>query len=260
MDVARKCSLNEFFLCYNFAQQERTPAPELTSLKEFENNMPAKKLRLIGSFAVLVTFALAASCGSFFVDPTLTAVSVGPQNLSINVNETRQMTATGTYSDGTQKTISSGVNWSSSNASAVSVGQTSGQVTGVTVGSATISASAGSCSACSGSTTVTVALQGVTSITVSPASQAATRGGTAVFFHAMANGSTDITNPADGTTWTVMDSAGADHTTSFSPSFVAGTGTGTGESFLPSQSLAAGTYTVKATYNSIVGMATLTVN
>ena len=217
--------------------------------------MLAKKLRLIGVFATLLTFAFAVGCKGFFVNPTLTAVSVGPQNLQLNLNQQATMSATGTYSDGSQKTITSGVTWSSTNSSAVSVGQTSGQVTGVAIGSATISASAGSCAACSGSTTVTVALQGVTSITVTPSTQTITRGGSQVFFTALANGSTDITNPADGTTWTVVDSTGADQTSNFSPSFTAGTG----EGFTASTSLNAGNYTVRATYTNIVGTATLSV-
>ena len=79
-------------------------------------------------------------------------------------SETWQMSATGTYSDGSQKALTSGVVWSSSDATTVSVGQTSGIVTGLQNGSATISAASGSCSACSGSTTVTVALSGVTAM------------------------------------------------------------------------------------------------
>src|ERR1700758_3976998 len=151
--------------------------------------MLANKLRLIGSLAVLLSLALAASCTGFFVNPTLTSVSVGPQNLSLTINQTFQMTATGTYSDGSQKTLNKNVTWSSSDASTVSVGQTSGQVTGLKTGSATISASSGGCSSCSGTTTVTVALQGVTSITIQPGSQSVTVGGAPVFFRALANGS-----------------------------------------------------------------------
>ena len=217
--------------------------------------MLAKNLRLIGACALLLVLALTAgSCNGFFVDPTLTGVSVGPQNLSINVSQTWQMSATGTYSNGDQKTLTSGVTWSSSNSSIVSVGRTSGIVTGVATGSATISASAGSCSACSGQVTVTVVLQGVTSITISPSSQTVQRGGTAVFFTALANGSTDITN-SGATTWKVLDASKADQTSNFTLSFVAGSG----EGFLPNSSVATGTYTVQATYNGVVGTATLTV-
>lgn len=215
--------------------------------------MLAKKTRLIGMFAVLLALALAVGCNGFFVDPTLTAVSVGPQNLQLNLNQQATMSATGTYSDGSQKTLKSGVTWSSSDSTTVSVVQTSGQVTGVKIGSATISASAGSCSACSGSTSVTVVLQGVTSITVTPSNQTVHISGTPVYFTALANGSTDITNA--GATWTVVDSSGTNQTSNFTVAFVSGSG----EGFLPSSSAATGAYTVKATYSGVVGTATLNV-
>src|SRR6476661_2376383 len=157
--------------------------------------LPKKsKLRLVGACAVLACLALAVSCTGFFVSPTLTGVSVGPQGLSLTLNQTWQMSATGTYNDGTQKTLNSGVTWSSSDASTVSVGQTSGIVTGLKTGSATITAASGSCSACSGSTTVTVVLTGVTSVLVSPSNQTVKIGSTPVYFTAKANGTIDITN------------------------------------------------------------------
>lgn len=220
--------------------------------------MRATKIRVIGACAALLTLALAASCTGFFVNPTLTAVSVGPQNLSLNINETRQMSATGTYSDGSQKTITSGVTWSSSDASAVSVGGTSGLVTAVAQGSATITGSAGSCASCSGSTTVTVALQGVTSVTVTPSSQSTSVNTSPVFFKALANGSTDISNPNQGTTWTVIDSTGADQTANFTLSFVSGSG----EGFVATSSVTGvpGTFTVKATYQGIVSTQTKNLN
>jgi hypothetical protein len=216
--------------------------------------MLAQKFKLLGAFTVFLTLALAASCTGFFVNPTLTAVSVGPQNLSIFVDQTWQMSATGTYSDGSQKTLNSGVTWSSGDAGTVSVGQTSGTVTGVQIGSATISASAGSCSACSGSTTVTVVLRSVNSITVTPGNQSVQIGGSPVFFKALADNSTDVTSA--GTDWTVVDSTGTDQTANFTLGFVADQG----EGFLPnSGSVTPGTYTVKATYNNVVGTATLNV-
>lgn len=216
--------------------------------------MLAKKLKVVGAFAALFTLALAASCRGFFVNPTLTGVSVGPQNLQLNLNQQAQMSATGTYSDGSQKTLTSGVTWSSTNSSAVSVGQSSGQVTGVAIGSATISASSGSCSACSGSTSVTVVLQNVTSITVNPSTQTVQIGGSAVFYTALANGSTDITN-SGATTWKVLDSSNADQTSNFTVSFVAGSG----EGFLPTSSVTPGNFKVQAIYNNVVGQATLAV-
>lgn len=216
--------------------------------------MFAKKLRQISLLFVLPAFMFtSSSCDGFFVDPTLTSVSVGPQNLSIGLNEQWQMSATGTYSDGHQKTLTSGVVWSSADSAVASVGKTSGQVTGLSIGLTTISASAGSCSACSGSTTVTVALQGVTSITVSPSDQTVKIGGTPVYYRALANGATDITNA--GANWTVVDSTGFDQTSNFTMGFVEGKG----EGFLPGSNVNSGTYTVRAAYNSVVGMALLNV-
>lgn len=215
--------------------------------------MSAKKLKLIGSFAVFLSLALAVSCRGFFVNPTLTALSVGPQNLQLNVSQQFQMSATGTYSDGSQKTLTSGVTWSTSDSTTVSVGQTSGRATGVKIGSATISASAGSCSGCTGSTSVSVVLQGVTSITVTGGGQTVhTQSGGPAYLTALANGSIDITNTA---TWTVVDSTGTNQTANFTLSFLSGSG----EGFMPNTSVTSGTYTVKATYTGIVGSASLIV-
>jgi trimeric autotransporter adhesin len=214
------------------------------------------KLRLAGAFAALATLALAVSCTGFFVNPTLTAVSVGPTGLNLNIGQTFQMTATGTYSDGTQKTLSSGVVWSSDVGSTVSVGQTSGLVDGLQIGSANITASSGGCSSCSGSTSVTVVLNDVTSITVSPSSQSVSIGGTPVCFTASADpGSIDITQTA---TWNVFDSTNTNQTANFALSFVSGCG----ESFLPGSGVLSGTYSVVASYSSttITGKATLNVN
>jgi trimeric autotransporter adhesin len=218
-----------------------------------------QKLRLMGALAALATLALAISCRGFFVNPTLTGVSVGPQGLTINVNQTWQMGATGTYSDGSQKALTSGVAWSSSDANTVSVGQASGIVTGLLTGSATITASAGSCSACSGSTSVSVVLTGVTSITVSPSSNTATINTTPAYFLATAfPGSIDITQ---GATWNVFDSTNTNVTADFSLTYVPGTGANQGESFLPTTA-PAGKYTVVATYpgTNQTGTATLNVN
>jgi uncharacterized protein YjdB len=190
------------------------------------------------------------------VNPTLTGVSVGPQGLTINVNETWQMTATGTYDDGSQKNLTSGVAWSSSDPTTVSVGQASGQVDGLLTGSATITASSGGCAACSGSTTVTVVLTGVTSITVSPSSNTAKVSQTTAYFKATAQpGSIDITN--SGAVWTVQDSTGTDQTSNFTLSFTAGSG----EGFLPSSTATLPSYTVVVTYpgTTAVGKATLNV-
>ena len=214
------------------------------------------KLRLMGAFAALASLALAISCRGFFVNPTLTSVSVGPQSLTLNINETWQMGATGTYSDGTQKTLTSGVVWSTSDASIVSVGQTSGVVQGQGIGQATITASAGSCSSCSGSTTVTVVLTGVTSIVINPGSSSATVNVSTAYYNATAEpAGVDITN--NGAVWTVQDTSGNDVTADFTIAYVTGSGMG----FTPLSTATLPTYNVIASYpgTTAVGKATLNV-
>jgi hypothetical protein len=212
-----------------------------------------QKLRMTCALAALAT--LAVSCRGFFVNPTLTGVSVGPSGLNLTVNQTFQMTATGTYNDGSQKTLTSGVVWSSSTPTVVSVGQTSGMVTGLQSGTSTITASSGGCSACTGTATVSVVISNISSITVTPSSQSVTAGGSTVFFKATASPGGDITQ---GATWNIVDSTGTNQNASFSIAFVSGSG----EGFLPSSSAAKGTYTINVTYPSttIVGTATLIVN
>lgn len=100
---------------------------------------------------------------------------------------------------------------------------------------------------------MTVGLQGVTSITVSPGDQTVQIGGTPVYYRALANGATDITNA--GVNWTVVDSTGFEQTSNFTIAFVEGKG----EGFLPGSSVNSGNYSVRAAYSSVVGMATLNV-
>jgi hypothetical protein len=98
-------------------------------------------------------------------------------------------------------------------------------------------------------------LSNVSAITVSPASQSVSIGGTPVAFNATAVPGGDITQ---GATWSIVDSSGTNQNANFSIQFVAGTG----EEFLPSSSAAKGTYTIDVTYpgTTVVGKATLTVN
>jgi len=66
--------------------------------------------------AALLTLAVAAGCTGFFVNPTLSSLAIGPQNQTITANpvQTLQMSATGTFSDGSTKDLSGKVLWSSS--------------------------------------------------------------------------------------------------------------------------------------------------
>ena len=214
-----------------------------------------QKLRISCVLAALVFLALEIGCKGFFVSPTLTGVSVGPTGLNLNVSQTFQMTATGSYNDGSQKTLTSGVAWSSSAPTIASVGQSSGLVTALQSGTATITGSSGGCSACTGTATVTVVLANISSITVSPSSQSVSINGTPVAYTATAVPGGDITQAA---TWNVVDSGGTNQNANFAISYVAGSG----EQFLPGSSATAGTYSIVVTYpgTTATGKASLTVN
>ena len=82
------------------------------------------KLQLVASFGVLLLMAMALGCSGFFVDPTLTSMSVSTlQSTTLqNVGSTVQLQATGTYDDGSHKNLTGSATWSvTSNPDFVSV-------------------------------------------------------------------------------------------------------------------------------------------
>jgi uncharacterized protein YjdB len=129
------------------------------------------KLRLAGAFAALATLALAVSCKGFFVNPTVTSIVIDPPSPTVSVTNTRQLTAAGTDSNGNPLTLTGGTSctgttvcWSSDTPSVATV-STGGLLTGVAVGTSTITAASGTASA---TTTATVTLDNVTSIVLGP--------------------------------------------------------------------------------------------
>ena len=98
---------------------------------------------------------------------TLQSIALSPANPSISQSQNQQFTATGTYSDGSSKNITTSVTWSSSNTAVATVGPTPGQATGVTAGTSQITAALSGVVSPSATLTVTksVSLQ---SISVSP--------------------------------------------------------------------------------------------
>ena len=88
-----------------------------------------RRWRIVVGFGTLLTVALAIGCEGFFVDPVLTGMTVGP-SANLQTGTTVQMSAVGTYNDGTTKNLKSGVYWSSDTPTVASV-TPSGLVTGV---------------------------------------------------------------------------------------------------------------------------------
>src|SRR6266849_3119850 len=76
--------------------------------------MPSSEQRL-SLITALSLVAIAVGCTGFFVNPTLSSLAIGPQSVTITANpvQTLQMSATGTYSDGSTKDLTGKVVWSS---------------------------------------------------------------------------------------------------------------------------------------------------
>jgi uncharacterized protein YjdB len=123
---------------------------------------------------VLLVVAVMSGCKGFFVNPTLKDITVTPVTPSISVGDTKQMTATGTYDDGSTKDISGSVSWSSDNDAVFSASST-GMVKGNEPGSASVTATSATIS---GSTTVSVTVANLSSITVTPTSDSTSAGDT----------------------------------------------------------------------------------
>jgi len=79
-----------------------------------------RKFQFAAAFAALLLLAGAMGCNGFFVDPTLTGITVtcpscssaSAPNLS-GVGSSAQLLATGNYDDGSSKTLTASVDWSS---------------------------------------------------------------------------------------------------------------------------------------------------
>jgi trimeric autotransporter adhesin len=157
-----------------------------------------KKLRILAAFATLLLFAVGVGCHGFFVDPTLTSIAVGPQ-ASIQQGKTVQMSAVGTYNDGSTNAVSN-VFWSTSDAEFASI-STSGLVTGISPGQTTITGSSGTVS---GTNTVTVTLSGLTAITLAPTNASIVAGnGETYIATGTANGQQVVIT--DEVTWNVSN-------------------------------------------------------
>ncbi|MBZ5570952.1 MAG: Ig-like domain-containing protein [Acidobacteriia bacterium] len=157
-----------------------------------------KKIQGLVAFTGLLLLAFGAGCKGFFVNPTLTSVAVGPQ-AAIQQGKTVQMTAVGTYDDGSTKNLTN-VFWSSSATDIASISDT-GLVTGITPGQVTITGSSGTVS---GTNTVTVTLSGLTAITVTPANATITAGDSEIY-KAMGTASGKQVDITDQVNWTVSN-------------------------------------------------------
>jgi trimeric autotransporter adhesin len=216
-----------------------------------------RKLRLAGAFATLLIFALGVGCTGFFVNPTVSSITVDPPTPTVGFGQgatTIQMTAVATYNDGSTGNLTGGTSctgsvacWSSSDTSVATI-STGGVLTGVSAGTATITAASGSVT---GTTTATVA-ETVSSMTINPPSAGVP-----------ADGSTAATFTIDGTTQSgtqnisalVTLAASLSGTASTDISCAASTGTNgeADQSCTAATGTTPGAYTLTVTYGGYTG-------
>ena len=185
--------------------------------------------------------------------PTLVSISVTPADFIIAPSATQQFTATGTYTDGNTKNLTSSVAWNSASTGVATI-NSAGLATGVAAGNTTISATSGSVT---GSTILTVGTAPTpSSITLTPASPSVPLGTTEQFTAtgAYSDGSTKTLTSAD-VTWGAGGVAGGNSTV--------GTISSSGLYTAPSTAPNPAQVTVTATSissSSISGSTTLTVS
>lgn len=185
-------------------------------------NIPFKAL---GAFIVLCLLA-ALGCGQFFPSSTtITALAIAPTNSTVAPGVSQQYTATATYGNNSTADVTKSVTWSTSPTNVATVNST-GLVTGQTLGTATVKAQSGSVVATTG---VTVANKTITSIAVAPLTQvlSLSRGPTTVQYTATATYQDSTTGDVTSTaTWNALPSSVASISNSgFATAVTVGTAT-----------------------------------
>lgn len=153
----------------------------------------------IGTAEITAAYQTLNSKSNVTVGPaTLTSIVVAPSASSLPVGEAGQMTATGTYTDGSQQNLTQSVTWSSS-ASAIAGITTQGMTTASSIGTASINAALGSVS---GSAQFTVIAPVAISLSIVPGSLSVVLGNQSQL-HAIAtfsdNSTSDVTAQAQWT-------------------------------------------------------------
>jgi 6-phosphogluconolactonase (cycloisomerase 2 family) len=112
---------------------------------------------------------------------TLQSLAVTPASVTIDTGASTAYTATGTYSDGTQRFVTAGATWSTANGAVATVSNAAGSqgvITGVSGGTTSVTATIGSVV---GSASATVNPSTLVSIAVAPPSATAPAGTTSQF-------------------------------------------------------------------------------
>jgi len=142
---------------------------------------------------------LLAGCNGFFTSPNLTTITVEDSNgnttPSINVGQTDQMVAVGTFDDGSRQNVSATWSITTGNNSVATISAT-GLVKAVALGTATVMAAS---SGITGTASVTVCSNTITAITISPTDQTISQSANTLQYTAKDQAGNNIT---DVVTWT----------------------------------------------------------
>ena len=138
---------------------------------------------------------------------TLIAIAVTPTSSRLALGTSEQLTATGKYSDGTNRDLTGSAVWTSA-VPGVSTVSSSGEVKGVTVGTASITATVGGLS---GNATVVVSAATLASVAISPSGVSLAVGASRQFTltGSFTDGSTQDLTSAVGTVWASADATKA---------------------------------------------------
>jgi uncharacterized protein YjdB len=202
----------------------------------------------VGSASVTASLSGVVGTASVTVSSSpLVSIAVAPNPANVVLGLSVPLTATGTYQSGATQDITAQVAWTviaSSVASISNAAGTSGQITGVAVGTTTATATL---NGISGTTTVNVSQPTLQSIVVSPAAPPSIAAGVGQPFTATANyGNGTAVDVTTQVTWSSSSIAVAQVSNATGSNGVAAT-------------LTAGTSTITATLSGISGTATLTV-
>ena len=168
----------------------------------------------------------------------LTSITLSPLVSTLAVHTTQQLTATGAYSDGSSRDLTSNVTWSSSSTAAATV-DVNGLVTGVAAGTTSITATLNGITQ---SMTLTITAPTITSISITPEGFTVPIGISQQFVATAVYSDGSSQDLVSGVTWT---------SSLLSAATIDANGSAT--------TLAAGTTTITATVGSLTDSTTLTV-
>jgi hypothetical protein len=195
--------------------------------------------RTVGTTSITAAYqAMSASANLAVAPAALVSIVVTPQTPSLSPNHSVQLTATGTFTDGTTQNLSGAVTWSSTPPSILTISAT-GLATANSAGAATVTASEGSIT---GSDALAVALPTLVSIAVSPPSLTLTPAHSAQLKAVGTYNDSSTQDISASVTWSASPSGIVS---------VSSNGAATGK--------ALGAATISATLNTVSGMDTVAV-